>query len=99
MPIYEFRGESSRRVVEEIFSIKDAPLEFEMDGERFVRIPSRPGVVDPLGKMAERRAEERSGIVPLESGMKRDMNEARIRNEKKTEENRRKIIADTLASF
>lgn len=102
MPIYEFRSATTGRVVEEIFSIRDAPKTFEKNGEKFERVPSRPGIARVMeGRAAWFRNADKQGAtsVPLEAGMERDFNEARIRREKKVEENRRKVIADTLAAF
>lgn len=89
-------------MVEEIFSIHDAPKEITKGGERFIRIFSRPAITRVLeGRALYFRNADKQGAtsVPLEAGMERDCNEARIRQEKKEAENRRRVIADTLDSF
>ena len=103
MPICEFRGEQSGRVIEILYTIHDAPgfgAVIERDGERFVRIPSltaRP-IIDSEERQHLRALSQR-GIVPVERGMDRDAKQARYLREKQAQEQRRQVIADTLSSF
>ena len=102
MPICEFRGESGR-VIEILYTRNDVPpfgAVIEQDGERFVRIPSvnaRP-IIDNEDRQRLRTLAKR-GVVPVERGMDQDAKRAKHEREKQRDDNRRRVIADTLSSF
>lgn len=96
MPIYEFRFDDGE-VVEEIFSWRDVPATIERDGRVARRIPSAfNGKVPDLAAQARMRAQ---GVVPYERGMDQDAKRAKEHQQRKRDEQRRKVIADTLAGF
>jgi hypothetical protein len=99
VPVYEYKGEKTGKIVEEFFlSWRDATQEFERDGERFVRIPSRlatPVVVDDARKRL--RSLAKRGVVPVEPGMDRDAKNARKAREERETKARQRVIAETLS--
>lgn len=101
MPVYEFRNRRTGELREEVYvSWRDAPRELVEAGDTWERVPSRVGMAVVIeGQRAELRRLEKKGVVPYESGMDRDINETRLRQEKKAEADRHQIIRDTLAQF
>lgn len=103
MPIYEYRDEVTGEVLSEVYvSWRDAPKELTnpRTGNRAVRIISVPARPVVMGDNQQRlRNLEKRGVVPVESGMDRDVERAKAYREERENRRRDQVIADTLAQF
>jgi hypothetical protein len=96
VPVYTYQFEDGERVDRLFMSWRDSPAEITELGRIGRKVPTtfNSRFPNPSAQTAER-----DGLVPYEAGMDRDWKRAREDREKKADEVRRQVIAETLADI